>query len=214
MKPNDSAQETKGDRPSVQKITPSLTTLLLLSFLSVSLCFLFFPARRKGLELGKVTHAAMGMDGRADLPRELSPSALPHLSAPSSPKGEGSAAIPPPGGVDAFGLPASGAFETGSGRSADHPLSLSNLASYLPIWGYLEGEEVIVGGRVYRPGEQLVIRTPSGLCKARIAQVDRHCLVLQDEEGTEVRVPWPRPSGASGTPSNEIFIDPFSSSER
>jgi hypothetical protein len=213
MNPNGPVKETKGEQPPPKRGKPCLspTTLVLSGFIGLLLFLLFFPNRKAGWEIGKVTHAAAQADGEAHLPGARSASAVQSLPAPPSPRLTESVALPPPGGVDAFGLPASGAFETGSAQSGEHPVSLSSLASYLPIWGYFEGQEVIVGGRVYRPGEQLVIRTPSGLCKARVAQIDRHCLVLRDEEGTEVRVPWPRPSGGPGTPANEIFIDPSSS---
>ncbi|WP_018292211.1 hypothetical protein [Verrucomicrobium sp. 3C] len=181
--------------------------------IGVLLFLLFLPNRKPGSEIGKATHAAAQADAPAGLAVERSASVLRRVPPAPSPSLTGRVALPPPNGVDAFGLPANGAFETGSAQSVEHPLSLSSLASYLPIWGYLEGQEVIVGGRVYRPNEQLVIRTPSGLCKARVAQIDHHCLVLRDEEGTEVRVPWPRPSGGPGALGNEIFIDPTPSGQ-
>ena len=194
--------ETRPDSLSTKRTTLPPTTLVLLGLVGLLLFLLFLPDRRSGRDFGRVTHAAAQSHSAVSLPGERPEPVVPPAMA------AGSVPLPPPGGVDAFGLPASGAFETGSARSGDHPLSLSSLASYLPIWGYLEGQEVIVGGRVYRPGEQLVIRTPSVLSKARIAQVDRHCLVLRDEEGTEVRVPWPRPRSGSGMPANEVFVDP------
>ncbi|MDD4931889.1 MAG: hypothetical protein PHO89_00250, partial [Methylacidiphilaceae bacterium] len=208
---NDPQQEMKGEQPPFPGVKRSLsaTTLVLLGLIVLLLFLLFLPNRKPGWEIGRVTHAAAQADASANLAGERSASDLRSVPIPT-PKPTGSMPLAPPGGVDAFGLPANGAFETGSAQSAEPPITLSNLASYLPIWGYLEGHEVIVGGRVYHPGEPLVIRTPSGLCKARIAQIDRHCLVLRDEEGTEVRVPWPRPSGGPGAPVNEIFIDPTS----
>lgn len=205
--------EAKRDRAETKKGAFSPTTLILLALVGLLLLLLFLPSRRSGGEIGKVTHAAAQEAPAGSLFGERSASVTRSLPAALSPKPVGNIPLPPPGGVDAFGLPASGAFETGSARSGERPLALSSLASYLPIWGYLEGQEVIVGGRVYHPGEDLVIRTPSGLCKARVARIDRHCLVLRDEEGSEVRVPWPRPSGGAGTPANEIFVDP-SPSER
>ncbi|QSR84998.1 hypothetical protein [Methylacidimicrobium sp. B4] len=187
-------------------------TLVLLAFIGVLLLLLFLPSRRSGREIGRVTHAAAQAEPASVLPGERAAVPRSHPLDPA-PKPVNQVPLPPPGGVDAFGLPASGAFETGSARSGDHALSLASLAPYLPIWGYLEGQEVIVGGRVYHPGDQLVIRTPSGLCKAQVAQIDRHCLVLRDEERTEVRVPWPRANSGSGMPPNEVFVDP-SPSER
>ncbi|CAB4243594.1 protein of unknown function [Methylacidimicrobium sp. AP8] len=199
-------------RPPAKGKTPSRTTLLLSAVLGLLLLLLFLPNRRSGGgSMGKITHAAAETVSAGVLPGERSRRIVQDLPAAPVPKPAASLPIPPPGGVDAFGLPADGAFETGSAQSGDRPLSLASLAAYLPIWGYLEGEEVIVGGRVYHPGDQLVIRTPSGLCKARVAQIDRHCLVLRDEEDTEVRVPWPRASGGAASAVNEIFIDPTSS---
>lgn len=210
MNPEPPNDEGRSLPPLRKRPALAPTTLVLLGVIALLLFLLFLPARKSGRELGRVTHAAAQANSIADLleKRPEIPERSFSTATPASPPG--GVTIPPPGGVDAFGLPASGAFETGSAQSGDHPLSLSSLASYLPIWGYLEGREVIVGGHVYHPGEQLVIRTPSGLCRARVAQIDRHCLVLRDEEENEVRIPWPRSGSGSGTPANEVFVDPSS----
>ncbi|MGD9897278.1 MAG: hypothetical protein AB7T14_09435 [Candidatus Methylacidiphilaceae bacterium] len=210
MNPGNQEKEGKRDLPSAKRAAISPTTLVLLGIIGLLSFLLILPSRKRGFETGRVTHAAAETDAGSNLPAERPENVLRSVAGAVTSKPTRSLPIPPPGGVDAFGLPANGAFETGSARSGDHPLSLSSLAPYLPIWGYLEGQEVIVGGRVYRAGEPLVIRTPAGLCKARVAQIDRHCLVLRDEEGTEVRIPWPGPSSGSGTPANEVFVDPSS----
>ena len=210
MDPSPSERQTEDTRSVTKKAMLSPATLLLSAALGLMLFLFFLPGRKSRSDMGKVVHAAAHSDRSGALLGERSTAAERARPNLASQKPAGTLPLPPPGGVDAFGLPATGAFETGSARSSDPPLALSSLAAYLPIWGYLEGQEVIIGGRVYHAGEPLAIRTPSGLCKARIVQVDRHCLVLRDEEGTEVRVPWPRTTEGSGIPSNEIFIDPSS----
>ncbi|WP_143958298.1 hypothetical protein [Methylacidiphilum kamchatkense] len=97
----------------------------------------------------------------------------------------------PANGIDAFGLPVQGTFLTGS--SADNPKdSLADLASSIPIRGFQEGKEVIIGNRVFHPGDVFLLRTLNQLQKIKVLSIESNVLVLQDQAGVEVRIPWPR----------------------
>ncbi|TFE73031.1 hypothetical protein A7K72_07415 [Candidatus Methylacidiphilum fumarolicum] len=97
----------------------------------------------------------------------------------------------PANGVDAFGLPVQGTFLTGS--STDNPKdSLADLASSIPIRGFQEGKEVIIGNRVFHPGDVFLLRTLNQLQKIKVLSIGSNALILQDQAGVEVRIPWPR----------------------
>ncbi|TFE66311.1 hypothetical protein A7Q09_10145 [Methylacidiphilum sp. Yel] len=97
----------------------------------------------------------------------------------------------PANGIDAFGLPVQGTFLTGS--SMDNPKdSLADLASSIPIRGFQEGKEVIIGNRVFHPGDVFLLRTLNQLQKIKVLSIESTALILQDQAGVEVRIPWPR----------------------
>ncbi|QSR88918.1 hypothetical protein IT6_01010 [Methylacidiphilum caldifontis] len=97
----------------------------------------------------------------------------------------------PANGIDAFGLPVQGTFLIGSSFE-DQNSSLSDLASSIPIQGFMEGKEVIIGNRVFHPGDVFLLRTPAQLQKIKVIAIECDALILQDQAGTEIRVPWPR----------------------
>ncbi|QSR86840.1 hypothetical protein EM20IM_00240 [Candidatus Methylacidiphilum infernorum] len=97
----------------------------------------------------------------------------------------------PANGIDAFGLPVQGTFLTGSSAEATKNF-LPDLASSLPIHGYWEGKEVIIANRVFHPGDVFLLRTPNQLEKIKVLAIECNDLVLQDQTGTEVRIPWPK----------------------
>jgi hypothetical protein len=112
----------------------------------------------------------------------------------------------PAGSYDAFGLPVTGPFETASpGGDPEAKEDLADVAKSLPIQGYWEGREVIIAGKLYRPGDNLLIRTPRNVYRVTVSRILPEGLELVQEEGDPIRVLWP-PLRSAGSPQGSEGI--------
>lgn len=112
------------------------------------------------------------------------------------------------GSYDAFGLPVTGPFETTApGVDPESKENLIEVANMLPIQGFWEGREVIIGGRVYRPGESFLIRTQRNVYRVTITRILPEGLEIAEEEGAPIRILWPPYRVPAGAPeSNGITV--------